>query len=389
MAAGGPDAGRASDAAPAPVLRDWLAGAPASRAAAFLREPEHDDDAREQGDMDLLVFDDDIDELLVQRVVGADGASLDLLRLPGALLADRPRLAGMGLITHRLLTARPVFDRDGAGSAVLQQVRDLASTPAARQARIASFLEMGALAVREVGVTGDWPALARFWLHMAQAAALAAACDSRGHWCPSVYTRPHRAALAAEAWLGRPVVASLDDSLGLHVDPAAVADALRVLHALVRQACPEPRWPDAMPQATRWEYRYWSSPAELQERLDAAQAMAAQGRRAQAVFYLRYTAYSTLRLAMLHQRALEGWPRPIPFLRPETEVRPDLDAHLPQAVPLADAVFGGASADDLAHALQVTQALHAAVVDDLSQRGDAPASPRAWRPHGAAGGIAS
>ena len=55
MAADGPDAGRLSDRGQNPVLRGWLAGAPASRAAAFLRDRDHDDDPRGQGDLDLLV----------------------------------------------------------------------------------------------------------------------------------------------------------------------------------------------------------------------------------------------------------------------------------------------------------------------------------------------
>jgi hypothetical protein len=361
---------------PDPGLADWLDRQ--RPAAAFLRRPEHDADPRAEGDLDLLVFDDGAADLLVERVVPAVGPTLDLLRLPAALLTQPARLAAMGLITHRLMSARCVADRDGAGRPAAAAVAAASRQPEACRSRLASFLELGALAVREVGVTRDWPALARFWLHMAHAAALAALLDGHGRWCPAVYTRPLAAAREAETLLGGPVALPMTQALGLHDDAAALIDPLRTLHARVRQRCPEPHWPAAMPAATRWEYRYWWAPAELNERLAAA------GSGPAAVFYLRYVAYSVLRLAMLHQRAREHWPRPIPFLRPETEVRPDLEAHQPDLLPLADAVFGPADSAALDHALDATLALHHQVTARLDALGLGVAAARPWAPHGAA-----
>lgn len=350
-----------------PELAAWLARH--RPAAAFLRRD--DADARPDADLDLLVF-DAADELWVERQPLPGGGSLDLLRLPAALLADPARLAAMGLITHRLLSAEPVAD--DSGRAVQAEVRARWREPASIAPRLAAFLDMGWLTVREVGVTGDWPALARFWLHMAQAAALATLADAQGLACPNVYTRPlhwaRRVAPDLEPTMVRQL--GLDDT-----DPAAAAQALRALHAQVTARCPEPAWPAALREATRREWRYWAAPAELAERLAAAAAMPAPD----AVFYLRYAAYSLLRVAMLHQRALEGWPRHIPFIRPETELRPDLDRHHPGLVPLAERVFGQPSPAAVARALAATQALQQDVLAQLVQAGLPVPDRRPWLPY--------
>lgn len=358
-----------------PVLRDWLAQH--DPRAAFLRRPDHDGDARPDADLDLLVFDDMADDLLVQRHVatGRPGApTLDLLRLPARTLDDPGRLASTGLITHRLITSDCVHDRDGQAKATAAAVSTLALTHQARAARLASFLELGALTVREIGVTRDWPGLSLFWLHMANSALLATCLDLHGLWCPNVYTRPLDAARRAEPLLGPGVHDDLVARLRLDCDPAPLARAVAELHAMTRSRCPEPVWPAQVQAATRQEFRYWSAPEELQERLAAA------GTGPAAVFYLRYVAYSVLRVAMLHQRAVEGWPHPLPFLRPETEVRPDLVRHHPSLLPLADSVFGDVRADELDVALQQTLALHALVRTLCQARGLGPDSPREWRP---------
>lgn len=355
-----------------PALQAWLQQN--NPAAAYLRRTDADDDPRENADLDLLVFDQQAEELWVQRQALPGGATLDLLRLPATLLQDPVRLAAMGLVTHRLLSAEPVSDAHGSAAAVQAQVLAGWRAPAAVSARCAAFLDMGWLTVTEVGVTWDWPALARFWLHMAQAAAVATLADAAGLPCPNVYTRPLRwARQVAPDW-----VAAMVDTLGLEdTPPDAAAQALRHLHAAVSATCPEPAWPAAMRAATRLEYRYWLAPTELEERIAAASRMDAPA----AVFYLRYAAYSLLRVAMLHQRALEGWPRHIPFIRPETEVRPDLERHHPALLPLAEALLGQPDQARLQHTLQTTQALQQHVLAVLQAQGLPVPDRRPWMPY--------
>lgn len=378
-----------SDTTP-PGLRRWLqAEAPSSLRAAFLRGPDDDDDARAEADLDLLVFDAEADDLQVERRDGGDGRRLDLLRVPAEVLGQPQRLAAMGLITHRLLDATLVLDRNGAGQRACQQLRQDAWTSAPQQARIASFLEMGWLTVREVGVTRDWPALALFWLSMAHAAALAAMLDAVGQPCPNVYTRPIRWARRLKALAGVDLEPGLHRLLRPPAGLAAMTAALRSLHAQVRARCPEPRWHPAMRSSTRWEYRYWIQPAELDERLGAARALDRAGEPAAAAHYLRYTAYSLLRVAMLHQRALESWPRHIPFIRPETELRPDLQQHHPELLPLAEVLLGRADDDELQAALMLTSSVQQQVLALLEARGLGPSDRRPWRPFDAAAKTAA
>lgn len=348
--------------------------------SAFLRHADTDDDQRVDADRDLLVFDDEADDLWVQRRSAEDGRTLDLLRLPAALLDQPLRLAAMGLITHRLLDSELVFDRDGRGEPLLRELRRSCWDGEAPSTRIASFLEMGWLTVREVGVTRDWPALALFWLAMAHAAALAAMLDALRQPCPNVYTRPLSWARRLKALADIDLGPSLLPLLRPGADLNASVQALRGMQGYLRKHCPEPTWHAAMRSSTRWEYRYWCQGAELEERIGAAQALDRAGEPEAAAHYLRYTAYSLIRVAMLHQRALEGWPRHIPFIRPETEVLPDLHQHHPALLPLADILLPPASAADLAAALESVACVQSQTLALLRARGLDPADTRPWRP---------
>lgn len=362
-----------------PVLADWLARhAPV---AAWLRRPEFDDDPRPAAELDLLVFDEHVDGMALVREPGAP--ALDIVRLPAALLHDPARLAAWGLFTHRLASADLVHDRDGRGAAAQAAWRDAWRTPAAVDRRVSAFLDTGRLTVREIGVSWDWPALGFFWLQIAGSALIAARLDAAGHWCPNVYTRPLAAARRAEALGGGPLEAPLRATLRLDgIDPAPLPAALARLHALVRERCtPEPDWPEGIGLPARQEWRYWLAPAELDERLAAAAALAAQGEAAAAVLYLRYAAYSLLRVAMLHQRALDRWPQTVVFLQPETQIRPDLARHHPDLLPLADMLLGSGDVASLQAAVAATQAARQDLLATLAGRGVMPSEQRPWIPH--------
>jgi hypothetical protein len=355
------------------VRQTLLAQHPAR--AAFLRGSV---DAAAGEDIDLLVFDDG-DDVRVQRLAPQGGLpSLDLMCLPAALLQAPARLAAFGLVTHRLLGSTLLHDDSGHGATALAQVHTGWREPGACSSRIEAFLELARLTVQEVGVSREHPAIAMFWLHMAHAACVGALCDAAGLAAPNVYTRPLEHAARVEPFVGTELAAPMARTLRLHDNAAALEAPLRALHALVQAHCPEPAWPVAMREGTRSEFRYWRATGELQARLDAARGLPGPA----AVFYLRYTAYSLVRVAMVHARVAEGDQDHVPFVRPERRVGPDLAQHLPAALPLFEALLGGHDSVDLAGALHEQQALRALTLAFLARQGVAVQVRAPWVPYG-------
>jgi hypothetical protein len=320
----------------------WLRDLPDRQGATlFLRSAEHEGEPPDSTDLDLLVF-DAAEEICVERIWPPSGPpSLDLLRLPAALLRQPERLASFGLITQRLLTSTLVADPSGLGAQAQDQARELCWEPAHQRARLASFLEMAQLTVREVGVSWSFPAQALFWLHMTHAACFAAMFDAARRFCPNIYTRPLLRLPELEALVGTALIEPMIEALRLKDDPASLEPPLRAMQHLVARRCSEPAWPATIGEGTRAEYRYWIARGEVETRINAAREMAAGGSRVGAVFYLRYCAYSLARVAMIHQRVAEGSRLALSFIRPEREVGPDLLAHHPDLYVLLSKVLSG------------------------------------------------
>lgn len=370
--------------APAALAAELRRRHPA-RAAFVQIDPEADS----ADDLDLLVFDDGTD-LRIRRLPACPGLpALDLICLPAALLDAPDRLAANGLLAHRLVASQPLLDDDPRARPAWQAVCRHWTDPAPQAARIAAQLEMARLTVQEVGISREHPAIALFWLQIAHAACVAALCDAHGLAAPNVYTRPLLHARRVEPACGLSLAAPMARVLRLHADPAEAAATLTALHAEVTARCPEPAWPGVLGESTRSEFRYWSQPAELQARLGAAAAMAAQGDAAGAVAYLRYAGYSVVRLAMLHARAAEGMQQHVSFLRPERAVGADLQQHSPAALALLERLLGGggpAAGAALGRALAEVPALQVRLRAALSAAGVAcPPWPR-WAPWSPAGG---
>jgi hypothetical protein len=307
--------------------------------AAFLRLPVADAHTPRCHDLDLMVF-GPVASFRPERRVAPDGTPIDIAWYPAALLDDGERIARSGLAAHRLAASMPVW---GDGAAACQQAALAALTrPAVQAARIEVFLDMPRLTVREIGVTGDFPALARFWLQMGHAGCLAALADLAGIACPNVYTRPFGALEALSERTGHDVAPDLAAVLGLEGDAAsvaAVADAVRGLHAIVSARFAHPPWPAAMREATRAEYAYTLDADELAWRLAVADELARGGRVPAALWYLRYWAYALARLVMVWHAAQRG--EDIAFLRPERAVRPALAAQCPELLPPLEQALGG------------------------------------------------
>jgi hypothetical protein len=324
-----------------------------------------------------------------ERQVAPDGTPIDIAWYPAALLDDGRRIARSGLAAHRLAASVPVWGTDAAG---LQRAALAAmNEPAVQAARIEVFLDMGRLTVREVGVTGDFPALARFWLQMGHAGCIAAWADVEGIHCPNVYTRPFGALDALRERTGHDPLPALASALGLEGDMATVAaaaDAVRGLHAIVAARFADPPWPTAMREATRAEYAYTLNAAELAWRLAVADELALGGRVPAALWYLRYWAYALARLTMVWFAAERG--DDIAFLRPERAVRPALAAQCPEMIPLLEQALGDGAGGTSIDAAQVEAGIrHLAqlrrLLTSLFEEQSIPVATGAdWRPYQAA-----
>lgn len=285
--------------------------------AVLVRDPVIDTDAPDTSDIDLLAL-GTAEDYLPERIEIPGLRRIDVMWLARGELADLGTLAAKGLIPHRILSSRILFDRTGVLTRQRDALARMFPEPKIRATRISGLLEMGYATVREIGVSWDAPEIAFFWLHMAHAACIAALGDGLGQLCPNVYTRPTASLREIDRLLGTAETERMARSLRLDTDPAAMVAPLRNLHTALTQRFPEPDWPDAMREMTRWEYRYFSAPAELDWRIRIAEELAARGDRAGAVFYLRFHAYALARLPLVHARARAGGDEN--FLRPSQRV---------------------------------------------------------------------
>ena len=154
------------------------------------------------------------------------------------------------------------------------------------------------------------------------------------------------------------------------------------MHAVISERFPEPQWPAAMRQMTRFEYRYFSSAEELEWRLAVAEEMISRGSPPAAVFYLRFWAYVLARVPMVHQRAREGVD--VSFVRPSKAIRPELERLCPEVLRDLSSVLGGdreLGRDDLSRSLEHLDRLRHRTLALLAARGFQLDGLRQWRPY--------
>jgi len=320
--------------------------------AILVREPLLDPNAPNCSDLDVIAF-AEVDELLPQRLIlpgyPQHAPLVDLIWLPAKLLSRPDTLAVQGVIPHRILGSRVIHDRSGDAIRQIATLSDLFNRPDIQTARIQGLLQLGADAVREVGVTRDFPGLALFWLHMAAASLLSALADGANLLCPNVYTRPfdHVPGIS-DAWnmdLNLELEPALVDMLHLDQRIEPMITRLRQIHGEVARAFPEPQWPDNMRQCTRYEYRYFSSADELDWRIRVARELAHNGKPWAAVFSLRFWAYMLACVPMVYHRAKASLD--VSFVRPQRAVRPDLELNCPRIIDKLEFIFGESGGVDM------------------------------------------
>ncbi len=300
----------------------------------LVRSPAVDPDLPDTSDLDFLAF-ADADDVYPERLALPGRAPehdrpIDVTWVPSRWLEGPEELAARGLIAHRLVTSDLVWWRDDRIAEQCRSVANALYAPRIHERRVAGFMQMGFLTVREIGVTRDFPALALFWLHMAYAACAAAALDGARRLCPNVFTRPLDYLPELEERVAPGLHTRWIRDLCLDADPVRLVSAVRRVHAALISRFPEPAWPAAMADSTRREYRYWSRAEELEWRIRAAEEMVRRGRAPAAVYYLRFCAYALARVPMVHARAGEG--RDVSYLRPEGAVRPELERLCPEVL---------------------------------------------------------
>ena len=239
---------------------------------------------------------------------------------------------------------------------------------------------MGYYAVREIGITWDFPELAMFWLHVSYAACTATIVDALGRYCPNVYTRPFEWAVFAEQETGLAITTPMRQALRLQRDVDDAIVRLERMHAIVNERFNEPKWPDAMRESTRYEYRYFSSPLELQWRIRVARAMAEAGDVDAALYYVRFFAYLVARLVMVSARAAEGLDTT--FSRPRVAVRPDLERHCPLILEDLSHILGGSTTRaDVELSIHAVRLLRQEALEEIHSRGIELGPLREWAPY--------
>ncbi len=279
----------------------------------------------------MLVF-GQVNGLIPQRLrlpIDKDSVLMvDVIWLSPGTLDDPEAFATNGVIPHRLLTSHVVFDRTGYATRQREAVSRLIYRSDIQQKRVSGFLELGSYAVREIGVTWDFPGLALFWLQTASAACLAALCDGEQILCPNIYTRPFDWLRQVEERYAVQLEGSFIRCLHLETDPLALIAPLRRIHHHVSSRFPEPDWPPSIRSSTRSEYRYFLDQDELDWRIGVARELAASGEPAAATYYLRFWSYALCRIPMIYRCAKEE--RDVSFMRPERAVRQALEADSPE-----------------------------------------------------------
>lgn len=364
----------------------------ASRAVGVLiRNPATDTRFPDTSDLDFVVL-SNVDDLCSERMhlkmQDSAGLMTDLTWLPWELVRNAERAATCGLLPHRVLDSCVVWDASGALHRLCEEIRSHMYDIEVQKKRMTVLLAIGFETVREIGFTWDFPALALFWLHMTFPACLSALVDGLGHFCPNVYTRPFDYLSEIDSVLDPGTRNRCVEALHLDVDPVPMMNSLRRIHAHVVARFPEPVWPSAIRSGTRFEYRYWLSPREIEWRINVAGEMLRRRDSVATIFYLRFCAYALARIPMVHACAVRG--EPVSFLRPEQAVFPALQRLAPFILEDLNCIFsGGLSLDreDVRRSISMLIDFRDDCIACLRSRGVSVPELQAWEPYGGAVGT--
>src|SRR5438105_1936370 len=101
--------------------------------------------------------------------------------------------------------------------------------------------------------------------------------DGMRRLCPNVYTRPFDYLDDAERQAHPGLRQQWIEALHLDADPVQLIASLNRIHAMIAAKFPEPEWAESIRAGTRFEYRYWLSPEELDWRIGVGLEMVRRG----------------------------------------------------------------------------------------------------------------
>jgi hypothetical protein len=365
------------------LLRQIIAQLSSQAEAILIRDPVMDTHCPLTSDIDVLAFREDAG-LLPERLYLSelpDAPMLDVIWLSKNALRDPEQFAQYGLLPHRLLSSKIIYDKEGFISHSRKAVQKKMYQPDIQLKRIMGILQLADETVREIGVTWDFPAMALFWLHMSYTVCLAAVCDGMRIQCPNMYTRPFNFMADIEEKYQPVMKRIFIDALHLEARPIKAINLLRSIHKHVSARYPEPEWQENMREDTRYEYRYFLSEEELKWRIQVAEEMVSRGNPYAAVYYLRFWAYALSRIPMVYHRAQEGID--VSFLRPERAMRPDLEKNCPEVLDDLAEILSGQSQvtiNDITHSLDMLFTFRDKTLDILISQGIELSEVPEWQP---------
>jgi hypothetical protein len=365
------------------LLRQIIAQLSSQAEAILIRDPVMDTHCPLTSDIDVLAFREDAG-LLPERLYLSelpDAPMLDVIWLSKNALRDPEQFAQYGLLPHRLLSSKIIYDKEGFISHSRKAVQKKMYQPDIQLKRIMGILQLADETVREIGVTWDFPAMALFWLHMSYTVCLAAVCDGMRILCPNMYTRPFNFMADIEEKYQPVMKRIFIDALHLEARPIKAINLLRSIHKHVSARYPEPEWQENMREDTRYEYRYFLSEEELKWRIQVAEEMVSRGNPYAAVYYLRFWAYALSRIPMVYHRAQEGID--VSFLRPERAMRPDLEKNCPEVLDDLAEILSGQSQvtiNDITHSLDMLFTFRDKTLDILISQGIELSEVPEWQP---------
>ncbi|MHC4257938.1 MAG: hypothetical protein ACYSUH_06080 [Planctomycetota bacterium] len=365
------------------LLRQIIAQLSSQAEAILIRDPVMDTHCPLTSDIDVLAFREDAG-LLPERLYLSelpDAPMLDVIWLSKNALRDPEQFAQYGLLPHRLLSSKIIYDKEGFISHSRKAVQKKMYQPDIQLKRIMGILQLADETVREIGVTWDFPAMALFWLHMSYTVCLAAVCDGMRILCPNMYTRPFNFMADIEEKYQPVMKRIFIDALHLEARPIKAINLLRSIHKHVSARYPEPEWQENMREDTRYEYRYFLSEEELKWRIQVAEEMVSRVNPYAAVYYLRFWAYALSRIPMVYHRAQEGID--VSFLRPERAMRPDLEKNCPEVLDDLAEILSGQSQvtiNDITHSLDMLFTFRDKTLDILISQGIELSEVPEWQP---------